>query len=506
VQKRIQQQPLLLLSIISVALFFWGCTKLDTTTLGADLIPEVDNVNTFADTLDIITTQGAFEGTFKDTTKLSLTEEYAIGKVNDPLMGGTNAKLFLQIKPPYYPYVIGKAKYDSIVSADSVVLCLSYKAFWGDSTQPVTLQVYEISEDAHGEWDSVFTYRTINYEPLLNNAISAPKTIDIRNLKDYIKVGKTDSINNQIRIKLSNAFRDSLFKRDTSRNKAFSADSLFRFFNNGFAVIANSGNALMYVNLLEDKTRLELHYKRKYRSSVDSPYSATVDTAYNSFYFNSGLQGETVRRSSVANKILRSRNALPDGSQELYLQTTPGTFANLEIPDLSNLSNRIVHRAEIQIQQIPDVINDKTYAESSYMYLDLVDSGVNKWKPIYFDLNPGSYYDSDFKTAGLPYFPSNGEVDINYFGGYLRKKVDAGVTQAYYNINITRYIQQLLTKRTRNYKMRLFPAHSFTYPQYSSVLIPYRNPIAYGRTRIGGGSNPNPAYRMRLRIIYSKIK
>ena len=503
-QKRIKAISFITLNLI--VLLIWGCTKIDTTTIGGELIPEVDNINTFADTLDIITTQGAFEGAFKDSTKLSLTEEYAIGKVNDPLMGGTDARLFLQFKPPFYPYYIGQASKDTIVRADSVVLCLSYKAFWGDSSQPVQLQVYEVSEDAHGEWDSIFTYRNINYAPILNGPISDVKSVDIRTMDNFVKVGLHDSSNNQIRIKLTDAFRDALFSRDTSRNKAFSADSLFRIFNNGFAVVANSGNSLMYVNLLETNTRLELHYKKKSRLANDSGFATTVDTVYSSFYFNSGLQGETIRRSSLSNNIKRTRTALPSGDQELYLQTTPGTFANLEIPALTNYSNKIVHRAEIQIQQIPDPINDKIYSEASYLYLDLVDSGTNKWKPVYYDLNPGAYYDPDYKTAGLPYFPSNGEVDINYFGGYVRKKNDAVGTQAYYNINVTRYVQQLATKHTTNYKMRLFPAHSFTYPQYNSVLIPYKNPIAYGRVRVGGGSNPNPAYRMRMRVIYSKIK
>jgi hypothetical protein len=218
------------------------------------------------------------------------------------------------------------------------------------------------------------------------------------------------------------------------------------------------------------------------------------------------LAGETIRRSSLANKITRNRNALPSGDQELYLQTTPGTFANIEIPGLSNLDNRIIHRAEIQIQQIPDPSRDLIYKEPPYLYLDLVDSGTNKWKPIYYDLNPSTFYDPDFKTFGYPYFPSNGDVDVNYFGGYLRKKVVQGESQAYYNINLTRYVQQLATKHTTNYKMRLFPAHSFMYPQYSSILIPYKNPIAYGRVRVGGGANPNPAYRMRIRVVYSKIK
>ena len=485
-----------LLFVFSLA--YTACTKLDTSPIGGDVVPEVDNINTFADTLDILTTQGAFEGPYRDSTKLGYTEEYVIGKVNDPLMGTTEGKLFLQFKPPFYPYYIGKIPKDTIVQADSVVLCLSYKSFWGDSTQPLTMQVYEVSEDAHGEWDSVFTYRTINYEPILNGPISDPKTIDLRQMGAFTKIGKSDSANFQIRIKLSNTFRDALFRCDTNTNRSFKADSLFRLFNNGLAVLTQSGNALVYVNLLESKTRLELHYKKK--------NGGAVDTVYSSFYFNSGLLGETIRRSSVANKVTRNRLPLPGGSQELFLQTTPGTFATLEIPELSTLSNRVIHRAELQIQQIPDPILDPVYSESPYLYLDLVDSGTNKWKPLYYDLNPVVSYDPDFKTAGLPYFPLNGEVDLNYFGGFLRKRITNGSSQAYYTMNVTRYVQKVVNRQLQPYKMRLFPAHSFTYPQYSPTLIPYRNPIAFGRVRVGGGANPNPNYRMRLRIVYSNIK
>jgi len=255
----------------------------------------------------------------------------------------------------------------------------------------------------------------------------------------------------------------------------------------------------MYVNLLETQTRLELHYKKR--------NAGVVDTVYNSFYFNSGLQGESIRRSALANKIVRSRNALPPADQEIYLQTTPGTYATLEIPRLSNYSNKIIHRAEIQVSQIPDPINDKIFPEASYLYVDLIDStAVQRWKPIYYDLNPNSFYDPDFKTAGYPFYPLNGDVDFGYFGGYVREREMPFGTQSYYNVNITRYVQQLVTKHSYNYKMRMFPAHSFSYPQYSAITIPYRNAIAYGRTRIGGGGNSNPAYRMRVRVIYSKIK
>jgi hypothetical protein len=496
VRKRFIKEPYFF--VIAFLIFIWGCTKLDTTTIGGDLIPEVDNINTFADTLDIISTQGVFDGAFKDTTKLTFAENYVVGKINDPLMGGTTPALYLQMKPPFYPYFIGKVANDTIVQADSVVLCLSYKSFWGDSSQPLQLQAYTVSSAAHGEWDSAYAYKNINFAPALGQLISNPVTVDVRTLGNYVKVGIHDSANNQIRIKLSNAFRDSLFTRDTINNKAFLNDSIFRIFNNGFAILANNGNSLVYTNLLDFTTRLELHYKRK--------NGGAVDTTYSSYYFNSGLRGEYLRLSCVANNIIRTRNALPFGDQELYLQTNPGTFANLEIPRLSNYGNKIIHRAELQIRQIPDPINDKVFTEPPFLYMDLIDTGTLKWKPIYLDLNPGAAYDPDFKLPGYPFMPANGAVDVNYFGGVAKKRMIASGEQVYYNINISRYVQQLVTKNTNNYKFRLFPAHSFMYPQYSTVNIPYLNPIAYGRVRVGGGNNAVPEYRMRLRVIYSKIK
>ncbi len=502
-----------LLAFTALVLFNWSCTKLDTTTIGADLIPEVDNVNTFADTLDIISTQGVFAN---DSNRLSLTEEFALGKIdNDPLMGSTEAKLFLQLKPPFYPYYIGKQAKDTIVQADSVVLCLSYKAFWGDSTVPLQFQVYEVANDFTNTWDSIFTssgaiFNSIKYAPFLDLPISSPKSFDVRTLGNYVKIGKgKDSVNNQIRIKLSDSFRDRLFAADSSStgNKAFKIDSIFRRYTNGFGILPLTGKGLAYINLIEDNTRLELHYKKK--------NGGVLDTVYSAFYFNSGLQGETIRPSSVANQINRTRNSLPAGDQELYLQTNPGTYANLSIPELGTLTNRVIHRAELQIQQIPDVNPDmdKIFSPPPFVYMDMIDTGATtKWKPVYFDLNPGSFYNPDNKSA---FYPSGGDVDVNYYGGFLTTRNDAAGTRSAYNINITRHVQQIVTRRTNNYTFRLFPAHSFSYPQYDDnpnnyvskrIVIPYKNPIAFGRIRVGGGNNPNPAYRMRLRIIYSNIK
>ena len=116
-QKRIL--PLAITAITFFSIFGWNCTKLDTTSIGSDLLA-VDNVNTFADTLFINSTQGFFN----DSTYISKYDDYTVGSIsNDPLFGTTQASIFMQLKPPFYPYYFGGYK-DTLVAYDSVVLCL----------------------------------------------------------------------------------------------------------------------------------------------------------------------------------------------------------------------------------------------------------------------------------------------------------------------------------------------------------------------------------------------
>ena len=83
--------PITLLSYVCIVVVNWGCTKLDTTTLGSDLIPVVDNINTFADTFNVVTSQGYFV----DSSHVSRDDYNALGNIsNDPLFGKTNANVF----------------------------------------------------------------------------------------------------------------------------------------------------------------------------------------------------------------------------------------------------------------------------------------------------------------------------------------------------------------------------------------------------------------------------
>jgi hypothetical protein len=157
---------LFLAGIACILFFTWGCNKIDSTALGPDLIPTVDNVVTFADTLLI----DAAREQLIDTTRLSRSEIHVLGNINnDPLFGKTKADIFVQLKPPFFPYYFGQSK-DTINPAlnpkthfDSVFLCLSYTGFYGDTTKPQHISVYQLDENTTNFVDTISHY--LNFKP-----------------------------------------------------------------------------------------------------------------------------------------------------------------------------------------------------------------------------------------------------------------------------------------------------------------------------------------------------
>ncbi|MGG9972301.1 DUF4270 family protein [Ferruginibacter sp. SUN002] len=502
---------LLISSVIFLSIGITGCTKVDTTSIGSDLIPNVDNIHTFDTTLDITTTQGLFTD---DSTRVARTANHIVGNINyDPLFGKTTANLFLELKPSFFPYYFGNAG-DTItgnpnVGIDSIVLCLSYKGLYGDSTLPQTFELYQMDNGVTNFVDSSYK---LNFQP---NVLSSKKigetTFDPRAARNFTFLANhTDSVQNQIRIKISSTyattFINELFGRDstaTAGNNAFYSDSAFKKFYKGFEIRSTSttGNALYYVSLTDATTRLEVHYRKRRNNNVDTVYSS-FPVSY--------LSGTGVSLAAHANYLQRDRSGTDisnwtSSSDALYIQSTPGSYANFEIPGLTGFPKCIIHRAELIVEQVPTTgpqgLLDDILISPSYLYVDLAPTGTSTvFKPLYYDLAPTSSYDPDNSTLGY-FLPSNG-IDFSYFGGYARTRFDvlSGKNITYYNFNLSRYVQNMIVKSTENYKLRLYAPFSTDYYGY---IYPFNNSLAYGRVKIGSDKNPN--YKPRLRIIYSKI-
>jgi hypothetical protein len=295
----------LFLAVTFFSIFTFSCTKIDTTVLGADLIPVVDNVHTFADTLNVIGTQGILTN---DTTRIGVNN--------------------LQFKPAFFPYYFGNNK-DSIsqpyapagTGYDSVVLCLSYKGFYGDSSKPQHLRVFELdAADTSFKYDSIYT---TFYQPVITPSnLLGEVTVIPTGLAGYTFLNnKKDSANYQIRIPLNATFLNKILNNyDSSADKTFHSDSLFTSIFKGFAIEANGGteaNGLFYISLTDVNTRLEVHYRRKNIAPIDTAFSSLAVISTSS---------TVVNKSATANYINRNRSGSQysnPSSDELFIQATP---------------------------------------------------------------------------------------------------------------------------------------------------------------------------------------
>jgi hypothetical protein len=472
-----------------------ACTRITTTELGGGLIPVVDGVNTFDTIMELQT--DTFEES--DTTRVYNSDNMVIGAItNDPLFGRTSAELNFELAPSFYPFFVPGAK-DSLV-VDSAVLILSYKGFYGDSSQPLRVNVQEISSATPL---SPFISYPVNHPTVypINTIgnLGNTATIDIRMLSDSVN-NRYEQSNNQIRIPLRSDVARR-FLRDYDSTNAYKNDSTFKSFFKGFSVkvqASNPANALLYINLLDTNTKLALYYNT-------SSTGATVrDTSVTYFKFNSAA-------SAYANYIVRNttgaeiNNHITTTSKPdslVYVQSFPGTYVRIRIPNLQGLSNRIIHRAELVAEQVPDNNNlvtlDRYFQAPRLLLLSAFDSAKKQKRNI-----PNDYLVS-----------SQGPNTVD-FGGFRTFKTINGYDRvAAYNFIISRYIQGIVTRKDSSFTLRLSaPSNdslNFT-PPYPNNLVSQMyylnaavgNEVANGRVRLGGGTHSR--FRMRLRLVYSRL-
>ncbi len=485
-----------LFSLIGFAAFLIltinSCTKLDSTSLGGDFIPGSDRLIT--DTTTLAVTTSSF--IINDTNYIDKREEVVAGFINDPLFGTTTGSIFFQVLPPFqFSFPVRK---DSLFY-DSAVLTIQYNNTYGDTTALTRLNVYKISDPQFSpkrryKYNEGITFSTSDFL-----GTSTFKPADLRQGRKLAY--KTDSVFNQVRIRISDVLGQSILQQDTITG-ALRSDSIFKAFFNGFAVIPDStfsGNALHYFSLTNANTRLNLYYRYRRRDG-------TLDTTVTNFSF----VGDTLN-SAGANKLHRnysSGSALPVLTSNApaslaYLQTGPGTAVRIKAPAINSLigSNYVVHRAELIVRQVYQgpLTTENTLVPPILHLFTVGADGKNAAIPV----DSSAYYS---------FFSFNPERNLYLFniniantGGIPSYTTDLSNNRvAEYRIPITRYVQNIINGKAT---LRDFVLESPYYAYYgfadfnisSTNII---NQVAYGRLQAGGGSHPQ--YPMVVRIYYSK--
>ena len=477
----------LTLFFLFIIAFIAGCTKIQNTTIGGGLIPPVDGVITKDTILDVFA-----KNSLRDSIRVQTGADHMLGYTNDPIFGKTKAVINVQLKPTSFPLSFEVNK-DSL-HLDSVVLVMSYLGAVGDTTQNLGLRVFEIANSSPFKVDSLYYLSSDKFEAGTElTEANTPKMVDPRRLRDSLHLFKEDAAN-QVRIRLNNAFGQKLLNTFDSNN-AYKSDSAFNLAFKGFQIAPDAtGNSLLRINLLDTNTKLALYYKYDKRGEAGKQ-----DTTVRYFRTNTYT-------SATSNYIARDRSGtptanIPSGAQQddpIYLQTGPGFQATLQIPELTNFPNVMVHRAELLMDQLPD---ESSNSDKYFMPPNLFLAGMGD------SARP-------FALKDFPYSSSGTDMGtLAAFGTFPTSKVDAnGKTVYSYNFGITAYVQDILTIKAKNYPLILFaPYNDYINPvQATTIRYPIAQSLlnlpANGRVRLAGGSNLNKEKRIRLHIIYSLTK
>lgn len=477
-----------------------SCTKIDTTSLGQDLIPPIDGVNTLETDTFKITTENFL---FNDSTRLNKTDAYLLGQlVTDPLFGRTDATIYTELKPNY-PFR-WRALKDSIIllpngGYDSSFVNLAFqsagteKGIYGDSNSTISVRVWAITDNTNFKRDSNYAITidpNIPHGTLIGTTSFRPA--DLKN--ERIKILKRDTIRttHTLRVRLNStgdAIMSDLLSKDTSN--VFKNDDNFRAQIKGFVFepVGAGGNAIVKFDLDNSKTNLEIWYRFKNGTGV-------TDTTYDTFGFTPGY-GDPYQSAS-ANYVQRSTGGAPflsylapGADSVIMLQSTPGTYGKIQIPSMKSFPNKIIHRAELIMDENP-VFSHPFYTPPLNIYLDVFDTGAaGKFRTVPYD-----FYFINILT---------GQVDFGYFGGQRTTVTDANGTRARYIFNVTKYLQGMATRNDQYYDLRVYcPFDTRYHNQFvSGFPWPVITSPTFGRVALGGGSSTR--YRMRLHVVYSNI-
>jgi hypothetical protein len=460
----------------------FSCTKIITTDIGSGLIPPIDNVNTKDTVLEVVSKNAGY-----DTVSVGISDDHVLGYVNDPVFGKTTASVNFQIAPTVSPFYLGLPK-DSIV-LDSVVLCLKYHGTWGDTTQPLKLHVY--SMDPEEIFNANLAYSNTKAfekaQEITDGGVSVlPSTL---NDVDSTVFNKEETTN-QIRIRLNNSFGQQLINYDSAT--VYQSDSTFYNSVRGLIVEPDqlsTSNALLEINLLDTATHLSLYYHKlggdsttyTRRFSPNSLTSASSNTILRNY---SGTQIPSYISSANTNDDL------------IFMQTSPGTYANLNISSVKGMQNVVVHRAEILMYQVPDLSSPDTFFTPPNLFV-------------------AAHMPDSTRRFAVP-------QDITFYGNTISNLVQFGVapkpqtdpntgrTTSFYSFDISRYVQSVITRSDTLFNLVLYaPYNQYIYPNDSTIYAlpissPSLNNVAIGRIRLGGGSNQQ--YKMRLHIVYSLVQ
>jgi hypothetical protein len=304
------------LLIIITAGILTNC-KDDDNELGLEIQPTSDKLNiATTDTTSIIAYSQLVDSIKTDETSLSL-----LGSMVDPVFGLSTASFYTQVRLSSAAFSFGTTPLP-----DSLVLMLDYDSFYGDSTAPVTVRVYEL--DAQLLIDT--TYYS-NESKAVKSTLLAEKTF-VPDFVDSIAV-YDDTLAPHLRINLTDITVSLALKLLEAPTDSMETNSSFLNYFYGLyveAVPANSGGQVIAFNLTSGLSKMVLFYNNATSDSLQFQYSINSNCARFGHFDHDYSLGSSDFKAQVIDKDTTL------GKNILFEQALAGVKTFIRLPNITN--------------------------------------------------------------------------------------------------------------------------------------------------------------------------
>jgi len=192
-----------------VMLFVSACEKPDRG-IGGELLPQDDILNLFF--TDSITVR-AYNSSKPDSVRTSPASTGFLGTYNDPVMGQHSSEIYFQLRLPASN--VSFEEEGATLELDSAVLSLDYTGSFIGELNPMTFEVYELSEEM--SLDSVY-YSNATFEIMPDNIVD-PSRAEITPSPAFPTIVlDSTTVENRLRIHLQTAWAEKFIDPANTAN------------------------------------------------------------------------------------------------------------------------------------------------------------------------------------------------------------------------------------------------------------------------------------------------
>lgn len=457
---------------LSVTVLLFSCKE--NTVIRTDVVPAIDNITVFGtDTLTLNTKSVLDDTVITNAYSSSFAVYVGAGAItNDPFFGKTTASFYFQVRPPQDNYSIDQSKFQ----VDSAVLILPYSGFaYGDTSNSAgyqTYTAYRLNESIY--FDSIYYSNSPakSFEPTAIGTTTVYLPDLIKSYRDSVTVAGVKR-SSHIRMRISTDLLNELLSKSGGSEFANTANFL-SYFKGIFVKSEMTGNTIPYFKLSGDdifsKANILMYYHTKNSSGfITDTLTASFPFDPNATQTKTGFFTRVIRDySGTPAKALFNSTAISDNT--ILIQNLPGAALDLRIPNVKNLPRCIVNKAELVITQISSPL-EHIFGAPTRIYPEVIDeNGVRR---IVADRNP--------VTSSSPLF---------FIDGNLRSAVVGGQVVNQYVLNIPRELQNAIVEQRKELRLRINGTQTF---------------IGAYRLTAGGSNYSQPAYRIKLNVVYTKL-